>query len=210
LRPKALLAFDTSAAHCAAALLCDGVVSVKSESMDKGQAERLMPLLEEVLAEAGLDWHDLAAVAVGTGPGNFTGVRIAVAAARGLKRAPWLHPPGSHESILAMDARVTSSMIARLSAWLHVCLFARWHTRPDGHQAACQFACLPVCMPGYLPAFILRQIGKAHAWRAITSRSKRSNAAPGDPPRRRRPIGRPLSSSATGKGACTTTPPSAG
>jgi len=84
LRPKALLAFDTSAAHCAAALLCDGVVSVKSESMDKGQAERLMPLLEEVLAEAGLDWHDLAAVAVGTGPGNFTGVRIAVAAARGL------------------------------------------------------------------------------------------------------------------------------
>ena len=84
MRPESILAFDTSAAHCAAALLCDGVVSVKSESMDKGQAERLMPLLEEVLAEAGLDWHDLAAVAVGTGPGNFTGVRIAVAAARGL------------------------------------------------------------------------------------------------------------------------------
>ena len=52
--------------------------------MDKGQAERLLPLLEEVLAEAGLRWADLAALVVGTGPGNFTGVRIAVAAARGL------------------------------------------------------------------------------------------------------------------------------
>ena len=52
--------------------------------MEKGQAERLIPLLEEVLAEGGLGWTDLKALAVGTGPGNFTGVRIAVAAARGL------------------------------------------------------------------------------------------------------------------------------
>ena len=52
--------------------------------MEKGQAERLIPLLEEVLAEAGIGWADLKALAVGTGPGNFTGVRIAVAAARGL------------------------------------------------------------------------------------------------------------------------------
>ena len=52
--------------------------------MEKGQAERLIPLLEEVLAETGIGWHDLKAIAVGTGPGNFTGVRIAVAAARGL------------------------------------------------------------------------------------------------------------------------------
>jgi tRNA threonylcarbamoyl adenosine modification protein YeaZ len=79
-----VLAFDTSAAHCAAALLCGELLIQRSEAMDKGQAERLVPLLEEVLVEAGLGWHDLAAVAVGTGPGNFTGVRIAVAAARGL------------------------------------------------------------------------------------------------------------------------------
>ena len=52
--------------------------------MDKGQAERLMPLLGEVLAEAGLGWPDLVRIGVGTGPGNFTGTRIAVAAARGL------------------------------------------------------------------------------------------------------------------------------
>jgi len=52
--------------------------------MATGQAERLIPLLEELLAEAGAGWGDLAALGVGTGPGNFTGVRIGVAAARGL------------------------------------------------------------------------------------------------------------------------------
>lgn len=79
-----VLAFDTSAAHCAAALLSDGRVILREEAMDKGQAERLLPLLEELLAEGGIGWRDLTALAVGTGPGNFTGVRISVAAARGL------------------------------------------------------------------------------------------------------------------------------
>lgn len=79
-----ILAFDTSAAHCAAALLFADRVILRHEPMEKGQAERLMPLLEELLAEGGIGWRDLAALAVGTGPGNFTGVRIAVAAARGL------------------------------------------------------------------------------------------------------------------------------
>ena len=79
-----LLAFDTSAAHCAAALLLPGEVIHKLEPMEKGQAERLIPLLEDLLAEGGIGWSDLKAIAVGTGPGNFTGVRISVAAARGL------------------------------------------------------------------------------------------------------------------------------
>jgi tRNA threonylcarbamoyl adenosine modification protein YeaZ len=56
----------------------------RSEDMGRGQAERLMPLLEEMLADAGLTWRDLGALAIGTGPGNFTGIRISVATARGL------------------------------------------------------------------------------------------------------------------------------
>ncbi|MEY4983807.1 MAG: hypothetical protein RIR62_2073, partial [Pseudomonadota bacterium] len=81
MRPEPLiLAFDTSAAHCAAAFLSgDRLIALRHEAMDKGQAERLIPLLDEVLAKGGATWADLSALAVGTGPGNFTGVRIAVA-----------------------------------------------------------------------------------------------------------------------------------
>lgn len=82
---RLVLGFDTSAAHCAAALLSgDRLIARRFEPMDKGQAERLLPLIEDLLTEAGAGWRDLDLIAVGTGPGNFTGVRIAVACARGL------------------------------------------------------------------------------------------------------------------------------
>ncbi|MCG6882923.1 MAG: tRNA (adenosine(37)-N6)-threonylcarbamoyltransferase complex dimerization subunit type 1 TsaB [Silicimonas sp.] len=83
-----ILAFDTSAAHCAAALLMDGrIVAERHEEMKKGQAERLFPMLDETLASGGLTYADLDAIAVGVGPGNFTGIRIAVSGARGLSVA---------------------------------------------------------------------------------------------------------------------------
>ena len=79
------LAFDTAAAHCAAALVSGKtVLAQRHEHMARGQAERLFPLLEEVLKEGGATWRDLARIGVGIGPGNFTGIRISVAAARGL------------------------------------------------------------------------------------------------------------------------------
>ncbi|MFZ0099792.1 MAG: tRNA (adenosine(37)-N6)-threonylcarbamoyltransferase complex dimerization subunit type 1 TsaB, partial [Gemmobacter sp.] len=72
--PETVLAFDTSAAHCAAALLLpDGRAINRLEPMEKGQAERLMPMLAELLADTGLDWSGLTRIGVGTGPGNFTG-----------------------------------------------------------------------------------------------------------------------------------------
>ena len=52
--------------------------------MEKGQAERLIPMVTEMLTETGITWSDLTLIGVGTGPGNSTGVRISVAAARGL------------------------------------------------------------------------------------------------------------------------------
>lgn len=83
-----ILAFDTSAAHCAAAVLRGKtLIARKSEEMGRGQAERLVPLLDEVIRDAKLDWSDLSALAVGIGPGNFTGIRISVSTARGLALA---------------------------------------------------------------------------------------------------------------------------
>ncbi|WP_294611734.1 tRNA (adenosine(37)-N6)-threonylcarbamoyltransferase complex dimerization subunit type 1 TsaB [uncultured Roseovarius sp.] len=83
-----ILGFDTSAAHCAAALLSgDRVLACRTEDMGRGQAERLMPLLQEVLSEGGATWAELMRIGVGIGPGNFTGIRISVSAARGLALA---------------------------------------------------------------------------------------------------------------------------
>ena len=79
-----ILAFDTASAACAACLLVDGKAHVRVDAMAKGQAEHLMPMLENLLAAHGLGWSDLDALGVGTGPGNFTGIRISVSAARGL------------------------------------------------------------------------------------------------------------------------------
>ncbi len=83
-----ILAFDTSAAHCVAAVLLKGrIAATVYEPMAKGQAENLMDIIDLVLAKAKITLNDLDAIAVGTGPGNFTGIRISVSAARGLALA---------------------------------------------------------------------------------------------------------------------------
>lgn len=79
-----ILAFDTSAAHCAAALLLGGRVITRVDEVAKGQAEHLMPMLEGMLTAENLTWQDLDGVGVNVGPGNFTGIRISLSAARGL------------------------------------------------------------------------------------------------------------------------------
>ena len=84
-----VLAFDSSAAHCEAALLLQDRILLRHEAMEKGQAERLLPMLEELLAEAGLGWGELKAVAVGTGPGNFTAALAAHARASKVAGVPF-------------------------------------------------------------------------------------------------------------------------
>lgn len=80
-----ILAFDTSGPHCAVAVLRgDAMLCARHVDMARGQAEQLMPLVAEALDAAGVTLADLDAIAVGRGPGNFTGIRLSVAAARGL------------------------------------------------------------------------------------------------------------------------------
>jgi tRNA threonylcarbamoyl adenosine modification protein YeaZ len=83
-----ILALDTSIGACSAAvLLSDGAAQrlfARQETMARGHAEALMPMVTEIMEEAGLSFAELDLIAATTGPGSFTGVRIAIAAARGL------------------------------------------------------------------------------------------------------------------------------
>ncbi|MBI2798898.1 MAG: tRNA (adenosine(37)-N6)-threonylcarbamoyltransferase complex dimerization subunit type 1 TsaB [Gammaproteobacteria bacterium] len=81
------LAFDTSGELCSIALLVDGEILVREEVVGNRHTERLLPLLAELCAEAGLTSSQLDGVAFGAGPGAFTGVRIAASAAHGIALA---------------------------------------------------------------------------------------------------------------------------
>lgn len=80
-----VLGLDTALQRCSVAILSDGaVVASQSVGMERGHAEHLAPMAAAVLAEAGISVTDLDRVGVVVGPGGFTGVRVALAFARGL------------------------------------------------------------------------------------------------------------------------------
>jgi tRNA threonylcarbamoyladenosine biosynthesis protein TsaB len=83
-----ILALDTALSACSVALVEDGQTLVsRVEPMARGQAERLAPMVNEVMVEAGLSFKSLDRIAVTCGPGAFTGLRIGLAFARGLALA---------------------------------------------------------------------------------------------------------------------------
>jgi tRNA threonylcarbamoyladenosine biosynthesis protein TsaB len=85
-----VLAIDTALAACSAALLDTadgGIVASESLPMTRGQAEALMPLVARVMKESGMAFADIDRVVVTTGPGSFTGLRVGIAAARGIALA---------------------------------------------------------------------------------------------------------------------------
>lgn len=79
-----LLAIDTAAPRLGLALLAGARIETDDEPMATGQAERLFPAIDALLARAGVAYADLTRIAVTTGPGSFTGLRIGLSAARGL------------------------------------------------------------------------------------------------------------------------------
>jgi tRNA threonylcarbamoyladenosine biosynthesis protein TsaB len=79
-----LLAFDTSTDWLTVACGADDAWVVKGEPAGQAHSERLLPLIDEVLAEASWSLRSLDGIAFGAGPGSFTGVRIACGVAQGL------------------------------------------------------------------------------------------------------------------------------
>lgn len=107
-----ILALDASSAACSVALVRGGeILAWREAPMDRGHAEALMPLVMEAMGEAGLAFGDLAKIAVGVGPGSFTGIRIALAAARGIGLAA-RRPVVGIDSFNAVAAAIPPGEIA--------------------------------------------------------------------------------------------------
>ena len=113
-----LLAFETATEACSVAVYVDGEVSERFDLAPRRHAELALPWAEDMLAEAGIARSQLDAIAVGRGPGAFTGVRLAIAVAQGIALAldrPVL--PVSTLAALAMRAdgdRILASIDARM------------------------------------------------------------------------------------------------
>lgn len=110
-----LLAFDTTLDVCSVALLdARGVLAAHiAKPMARGHAEALVPMIDEALRQADTSMEALGRLAVTTGPGTFTGVRVGVSAARGLVLALKLPVAGLTSLEMLAGAVVLSGDIAR-------------------------------------------------------------------------------------------------
>ena len=130
-----ILAFDTCLGAVSVAVRWRGaggewLMRHAHEVRERGHAERLMPMMAEVMEEAGLAFSDIDRIAVTVGPGTFTGVRVGVAAARGLALASGVATVGA--TSLAVMAHQADELLgparAAAACW-------RWPSMPAA--AAC-------------------------------------------------------------------------
>ena len=119
-----ILAIDTALDACAAGVLdteAGRLIAQESQAMKRGHAEALLPLIARVIEQSGIAFAALDRIAVTTGPGSFTGLRVGLSAARGVAlaankpvvglttltayAAPLVSQNGEHPVISAIDAR---------------------------------------------------------------------------------------------------------
>ncbi|MEW9616877.1 tRNA (adenosine(37)-N6)-threonylcarbamoyltransferase complex dimerization subunit type 1 TsaB [Shinella sp. S4-D37] len=115
-----VLAIDTAGTGCHAALYDpyeDRILGAAGADIGRGHAERLMEFVDAALDAAGLTLRDIGRIVVTVGPGSFTGIRVGVAAARGLALALGIPAVGvSSLSALAADHRTASPLLIAMDA----------------------------------------------------------------------------------------------
>ncbi|MEW5786210.1 MAG: tRNA (adenosine(37)-N6)-threonylcarbamoyltransferase complex dimerization subunit type 1 TsaB [Pseudomonadota bacterium] len=147
-----LLAFDTASEWCTAALWQDGAVAFRAIHAGQTHSDLLLPMLMELLAEAGFSLKQMDGLAYGMGPGSFTGLRIACGVAQGLALGADLPVLGiSTLEALAEEARQTlgaQAVLACLDARMNEVYAGRYLW--SGGNWQCQGGPL-VCPPDALP-----------------------------------------------------------
>lgn len=151
-----LLAIDTASSACSAALLSgDRIVAARSETMERGHAEALVPMVADILASASANCPggvmDLDCLAVTVGPGAFTGVRIGLATAGGMAAAAGLPLVGltTLEVVAAAEPSEGRPLLVALNSKrrdVYVQLFDA-----GGHALTAPQALLPEAIPSLLP-----------------------------------------------------------
>lgn len=122
----AILAVETSTLTASVAILKDGKIAIEKESGVNSHSELLLPLIDECLHATDLKLSDLSTIAVGAGPGSFTGLRIGMATVKGLCFAADLGlTPVSSLAALALDCHDTGHNLGDMGALIVPVLDAR-------------------------------------------------------------------------------------
>lgn len=131
-----LLAIDTATEACSAALWVDGSVLARFERVEREHTQRLLPIVHELMADAGLAYSQLDGYVCGIGPGSFAGVRIAVALTQGMALAHGQPVVGvSSLAMLAQGAirlHRANQVIAAIDARMSEVYFAVYCAGSDG------------------------------------------------------------------------------
>ena len=130
-----LLAIDTATEACSAALMIGERIIERSEIAPRRHAELILPMIEALLAEGGIGKRQLDGIAVGRGPGAFTGVRLAISVAQGLALGLDIPVvPVSSLAALAQDApaQVGSPILAVIDARMGEVYAGTFHRATNG------------------------------------------------------------------------------
>jgi tRNA threonylcarbamoyladenosine biosynthesis protein TsaB len=111
-----ILALETSSAWCSVALWRDGALLDLEEHAGQTHSERLLPMVDTLLAQAGLTVRALDAIAFGEGPGSFTGLRIACGVAQGLAAGAGIITVGVGTLLAIAEASGGNAVLAALDA----------------------------------------------------------------------------------------------
>ena len=226
-----ILAIDTALDACSAGVLdtrAARIVAHESLAMTRGHAEALMPLVARVMQSSELDFPDLARVAVTTGPGSFTGLRVGISAARGIGlaadkpvvglttlaayTAPIVARDGDNPVIAAIDARHgqvyfqivdgNGEMLVSARAAPIAEAIAAAPPGPPPYLVGNAADLLASHWPGNLerPALVDQQAAPDVAWVAWLGAAVRPDTAPPKPTYLRAPDAKPSAKSGTNPG----------
>jgi tRNA threonylcarbamoyladenosine biosynthesis protein TsaB len=163
--PMKLLAFDTSTNWLSVACGADEAWCVRGEPAGQAHSERLLPLVDAVLADAGWSLRSLDGIAFGAGPGSFTGVRIACGVAQGLGLGADLPlmPVSTLQALAQAAWRVHAA--THVATQVVACLDARMHEVYIAAYAREQGRWNEVLAPAVLPpGEIAPSFGGRAAW----------------------------------------------